>query len=105
MKTLPPDVHPYRSTPDFTQTTVPDALLREHTTKSGTWGLIQVIEGELDYIILEPVEECVRLRPGVDGVVEPTIRHRVELRGPVIFHVAFHAVPKLADDPTQTGAP
>lgn len=99
MKTLPSDVRPYHSTPGFTETTVPDSLLREHTTKSGTWGVIHVIEGELDYRILEPVEECMRLRPGVTGIIEPTIRHRVELRGPVLFHVAFHAIPKPTDDP------
>ncbi|MHB1236842.1 MAG: DUF1971 domain-containing protein [Gallionella sp.] len=105
MKTLPSDVRPYHSTPGFTETTMPGALLREHTSKPGTSELIHVIEGELGYRILEPIEACVRLRPGGAGIVEPTIRHCVELRWSVLFHAAFHVVPKLTDDPAQTRKP
>lgn len=101
MKTLPHDVRPYHRTPEFTNITVPNALLSEHTTKPGTWGVIHVVKGKLDYHILEPVEECVHLRPGVLGIVEPTIKHRVEPRGPVHFFVEFHAVPKTADGRSQ----
>ncbi len=33
MKTLPADVRPYRSTLKFTETTIPQGLLKDHTTK------------------------------------------------------------------------
>lgn len=34
---LPPDVRPYRRTPDFTEATVPEGLKRAHDTKPGVW--------------------------------------------------------------------
>jgi hypothetical protein len=48
-----------------------------------------VLEGELLYRILDPAVEETWLRPGVDGVVEPTVRHEVEAPGPVRFYVEF----------------
>jgi tellurite resistance-related uncharacterized protein len=47
VKTLPPDVFPYQRTREFTESTVPDALRRRHTTKRGAWARIQVLEGSL----------------------------------------------------------
>lgn len=91
--TLPPDVQPYRRTPAFTETTVPPALLKAHTTKEGTWGLIHVLEGRLAYRINDPrrpVSETVLTADGPAGVVEPTILHEVRPLGPVSFFVEFH---------------
>ena len=41
--TLPAEVQAYRRTPEFTEATVPPALLKAHTTKDGTWALIHVL--------------------------------------------------------------
>ena len=46
MKELPPGLEPYKRTPLFTGATVPAGLLKDHSTKEGTWGLINVEEGE-----------------------------------------------------------
>ena len=89
MKSLPPDVAPYRQTQEFTDSDVPAGLLREHTTKAGVWGRIRVIEGSLRYRILEPVVEEMLLEPGIDGIVEPQVRHQVEPCGPTRFFVEF----------------
>jgi tellurite resistance-related uncharacterized protein len=94
VKTLPAAAEPYRRTPEFTETSVPAALLRRHDTKAGIWGRIEVIEGELLYRILEPIVEEHLLRPGLDGVVEPEVPHEVEPRGPVRFFVEFARVPE-----------
>jgi tellurite methyltransferase len=40
-----------RRTPEFTQDTVPPALLSAHETKGGAWALIHVLEGKLRYCI------------------------------------------------------
>jgi len=90
---LPADARAYKRTEVFSETTVPAALLRAHTTKAGTWGLIHVLEGRLGYRIDDPrrpraYEELAPLTP--PGIVEPTILHRVELLGPVRFYVEFH---------------
>ncbi len=86
---VPAEFTAYRRTPEFTQDTVPAALLGSHDTKRGVWALIHVQEGKLRYCIENPPSECI-LEPGRPGVVEPEVRHRVELLGPVRFYVEFH---------------
>lgn len=93
---LPPQVRPYRRTGEFTETTVPPALLRAHTTKDGTWGMIHVLTGRLVYRITDPRQassEVVLTADTAPGVVEPTILHAVEPLGPVRFFVEFHREP------------
>lgn len=87
---LPTGVTPYKRTPVFDQDSVPAGLLREHRTKPGVWALIQVIEGELRYRILQPPSEQM-LTSGVAGVVQPEQAHEVEPVGKVRFFVEFYA--------------
>lgn len=90
---LPSDVRPYRRTDSFTEATVPAALLKAHSTKAGTWGLIHVEEGRLAYRLKDPrrtEDERVLTPESAPGVVEPTILHEVEPLGSVRFHVEFH---------------
>lgn len=89
MKTWPDSVAPYDRTRVFTEATVPAGLLRAHTTKAGVWGRIVVLEGALLYRVLEPKSAETLLEPGLDGIVEPEVRHEVEPRGPVRFFVEF----------------
>lgn len=89
MRPLPPGLTAYRQTPEFTEATVPAALLRDHTTKAGVWGLIHVTAGALIYRIKATGEEH-RLTPDTaPGVVAPEDLHSVEPDGPVSFHVEF----------------
>ena len=90
MKKLPPEVSAYKRTPEFTRETVPGGLLSAHQTKAGTWGLIVVLEGTLEYRILEPEPQTIQLTENLPGVVEPTILHEVEPRGEVRFYVEFY---------------
>jgi len=89
---LPPDVAPYARTAEFTEATVPAGLLRSHTTKAGSWGLIHVLEGRLAYRITDPrrpASETILSPESEPGVVEPTILHEVEPLGKVRFYVEF----------------
>jgi len=90
MKQLPESVVSYKRTPEFNQDTVPAGLLSAHQTKAGTWGLIVVLEGELEYRILEPGLERLTINRDSPGVVEPTVLHEVEPRGEVRFYVEFY---------------
>jgi len=74
---LPPGYEPYRSTPVFSELTVPPALLRSHRTAPGTWALIRVLEGQLLYRVLDPPSERVLESSGLPGLVEPGIPHEV----------------------------
>jgi tellurite resistance-related uncharacterized protein len=91
---LPTSLKSYKRTPTFTETTIPPGLLKAHSTKEGTWGLIHVEEGRLLYRLTDPrrpAEECILTAGGEPGIVEPTILHQVEPLGPVRFHVEFWA--------------
>lgn len=90
LKKLPKNVSPYKRTPTFTELSVPPGLLKAHQTKSGTWGSIVIISGELLYRILEPKIEEVSLSPNHFGVVEPQVLHEVQPRGEVEFYVEFY---------------
>lgn len=97
---LPEGLEPYRQTDVFTETSLPAGLRKDHCTKPGVWGLIQVAEGRLRYCVTD------LRRVGVDlvltpesrpGVVEPTILHHVVPLGTVRFHVQFYRqIPEAA---------
>ena len=90
IKRIPESVSAYNKTPEFTESSVPDGLLNNHQTKAGVWGKIVVLAGELEYTIVEPTEQVIRLSPSNFGVVEPTVLHHVKPLGPVLFYVEFY---------------
>ena len=90
---LPEHVAFQRRTDEFTQASVPAGLLKAHTTKAGTWGLIHVLEGRLAYRIVDPrrsASETILTADQPPGVVEPTLLHEVEPLGPVRFSVEVY---------------
>ena len=89
MKTIPPEAVSYKRTPDFTAVTLPAGLRRNHSTRSGVWGRIHVVEGRLRYRVLghAPTEHL--LSPDRPGVIEPEVPHEVEPVGDVRFYVEF----------------
>ncbi len=86
MAILPAGLVAYKETPAFSESSVPEALLRDHRTKPGVWAQIVVETGRLEYT-------CDRgsfvLKPGVLGVIEPDTPHHVRTLGSVRFHVVF----------------
>jgi len=90
VKELPSNISPYKTTPDFTEESVPQGLLNDHNTKEGVWGKIVVLEGALEYTIQEPLLETIELTPDKFDVVEPTIKHHIKPLGSVKFYVEFH---------------
>ncbi|MFZ5930651.1 MAG: DUF1971 domain-containing protein [Pseudomonadota bacterium] len=88
MKTLPAAAKAYNRTPLFTNATVPQALLNDHRTKPGVWGLIQVEHGALEYTIAG--DKTYILTPGNPGVVEPAVTHFVRPVGETAFFVEFY---------------
>lgn len=86
---------PYRSTPVFDQDTLPAALRARHATKAGVWGVIRVLEGELELACLEP-ESTVLLTPEMPGLVLPEQPHFVRPRGTMRMQVDFYDRPPNA---------
>ncbi|WP_339678108.1 DUF1971 domain-containing protein [uncultured Zhongshania sp.] len=90
MKDLPGNVSAYKKTPEFSETSVPQGLLNDHTTKDGIWGKIVILEGKLEYVIQEPTKEYIELSTDNFGIVEPTIKHHIKPLGRVKFYVEFY---------------
>ncbi len=86
--TLPSDVRAYKRTPVFSDATLPAGLRNDHATKAGVWGRINVLEGQLRYIIPAAGID-VMLDPGTPGIITPQQIHRVEPVGDVRFFVEF----------------
>jgi tellurite resistance-related uncharacterized protein len=85
---LPANVQRYAQTKEFTQDTVPAALLKDHSTKPEAWGLIVVSEGALIYTRINQQPE--RIEAGNAGVIVPHELHKVAPDGVVRFHVEFY---------------
>lgn len=99
---IPEDYVAYRRTPTFTSETTPIGLRQHHSTKSGVWGVINVLEGQLRYRIHEPYHCEVVLDQHTKGIVLPEVKHEVEPQENAEFYVEFwHCVGK-ADNVTPT---
>ena len=86
---IPDGYHPYRRTADFTERSVPGALLRSHSTRPGVWALIRLSRGQLGYHVHAPFHRQELLTPDSPGVVLPEVEHHVAPSGPVEFFVEF----------------
>ena len=71
---------PYASSPIFDEQTLPDALRNDHRTKTGTWGLLRVLEGEVRLIFTEPLTEH-RVTPDSPAIIPPQATHYVAHAG------------------------
>ncbi len=45
---------PYGASPIFDENSLPDKLRNEHSTKDGTWGLLRILEGEVELAFFDP---------------------------------------------------
>ena len=85
---MPEDLIPYKQTPHFDENSVPTGLLKEHSTKVGVWGSIEVVSGALLY---STQKRTVTLSPGVVGIIPPQLVHSVAPEQSVIFYVQFYS--------------
>ena len=98
MPELPLDVVKYSQVPRspkvFTADTIPRGLLKQHSTKKGTWGIINVRQGKLEYQINEPSPHKFDLSSTTKGVIVPKVLHQVRpLTDDVEFVVEFYRRP------------
>lgn len=91
MPRLPPDVHEYKRTAEFDETTLPAGLRRTHSLKAGTYGEIVVTAGRVRYVLEDDGDFTVVLRPGLPGTVAPERPHHVELEPGARMFVRFLA--------------
>jgi hemoglobin len=95
---------PYRSTPVFTNDTLPDALRRAHSTKAGVWGLLKVLKGTILYVTDETGERQILQAPGT-VVILPQQLHSVEPQDDIEMQVDFyHEAPELTPAKSRSQA-
>lgn len=83
---------PYKTTPQFDEDSLPQAIRSAHSTKAGVWGLLRVLEGEARLVFHDPARE-VRATPDSPATIPPQEIHHVELDGPVRLRVEFYHAP------------
>jgi tellurite resistance-related uncharacterized protein len=100
MPEMPKDMVQYSQLPSkkrnirFTATTIPKGLLKEHSTKQGTWGVIRLYQGRLEYQINQPKRQTFELSKDMPGIIEPSVLHQVRpLTDDVEFVVEFYGRP------------
>lgn len=79
---------PYAASPIFDERSLPDALRNDHRTKTGTWGLLRVLEGEVRLIFTEPHAEQ-RVTPDTPAIIPPQATHHVVPVGAMRMQVEF----------------
>ena len=89
---MPANLAPGGSTAVFTQSTVPEALQREHRLAEGVWGVLHVLTGNIRFVDLESSQEETIAAPG-NITIRPDIPHRVAVEGPVEFRIEFFREP------------
>lgn len=89
---VPEAVVTFKRTETFTEHTVPDGLLKDHTTAPGVWGRITVVEGTLRYRVVQ-FDTDIELSPQNPGIIVPGVPHSVRPVGKVRFHVEFLRTP------------
>ncbi len=77
--TLPTACVKYAQTKTFTSATIPKALLKDHSTKPSSWGLIVVHISSLVYTWIE--QEPLTLGPDKLGVIVPDELQKVAAGG------------------------
>ena len=80
---------PYKVTPVFDETTLPEAIRNAHNTKAGVWGLLRVLEGEVRLVFHDPAR-VVQVTPDMPAAIAPEAVHHVETNGPMRMQVEFY---------------
>ena len=85
---LPPGLSPSGGSLNFTESTIPEALQREHALAAGRWGMLHVLEGRLRFVDMSSGVERV-LEAGDVQVIHPEWPHRVVVEGVVRCRIDF----------------
>ncbi len=79
-----------RVTPEFDEHTIPAALLDNHQIAAGTWGLLRVTQGSLEFIFDDQPDQPRSLGAGESIAIPPQRSHKVAITGPTRFSVEFY---------------
>ena len=95
---LPAGLQVYKTTPHFDETFLPKGLRKDHSTKIGVWGRIQVFEGSLRYVVTAPFESEHIIHAGQNATIAPLVVHFVQPIETVKMQVEFLREVPVEDD-------
>lgn len=98
---MPENMQAYKRTKEFTEETMPKALLKDHDTKEGVWALVHVLEGELEYQV-DAWNHNEVVTAGNAGLIAPKVLHWVKPLGQVRFFIEFYSAISEEDQPHST---
>ena len=94
---LPTAVRLVRTSPVWSEQTMPSALRRRHRLAPSSWGVLVVHEGVLGCLVAtEPVIDL-DVTPGTTQALPPGVEHAVTPKGAVRFSIQFLAVHRSGD--------
>ena len=83
-----------RSTPVFTDRTVPPALLAAHRVASGVWGRLRMLDGKVRFVFEADTSGTYELGPGDVIDIPPEVEHHVEPQPGARFVIEFYRAPR-----------
>lgn len=97
---MPDGLQYVRSSEVWDETSAPAGLRRDHRLATGTWGRLQVTDGQLTFVPGSGWEADgpAQLGTGSSQTIPPAMAHHVELDGPVRFRIDFYRVPPPGSD-------
>lgn len=87
---LPDDLELVRTTPEFSERTVPSGLRANHHIAPGVWGRLVVVSGSLGFVFADRPDDLRTVGAGDEQVIPPEAVHHVDVEGPVRFRVEFY---------------
>ena len=74
--------------PVFTRETVPEALTAQHQTAANRWAILEIVEGDLEFVDLEKGQSR-QVAKGETVLIRPESPHRVEPGPDAQFRLRF----------------
>lgn len=86
---LPMNLRLVRTSPEWNEQSLPEALRRSHRLAAGTWGRILVRDGRLEFSMSSEPPVQVELLRGSAQAIPPEVEHRVGTPGRVRLAIDF----------------
>ena len=86
---LPDGLRSSRTAGPFDQTTLPEALQRDHHVAERTWAALRILDGSIDFDMAVTPPTTRRLDRGDEQAIPPGVAHRIRLIGPVVLEIEF----------------
>lgn len=88
---VPADAECYRTLGPWTQDAIPAGLQGQHQLKAGSWAVIKILSGTIDFAWDDArAEPAMTLETGMELAVPPLLLHHLIVTGPVEIKLSFY---------------